>query len=571
DEAQTQAERGVAELRREASGPDAELAAGYETLGNILRVNLDYDAAIAAYRQAIAYAAGGGKAGDVDLANVGIIQAAMVTHPELATATADAMIADPGFAARPADLRSQLYALRARAALNRGDLKSAERFIDKALGLSGVLTANTISLSQEEVRSDAGLIFAKLGDREATHKYLAYSGAGQLPDEKWFSSADMDSPTCGPDIRPDDTAVVEFAIADNGRTAGAAPVFASRPGPMGVLFAQAVREWRWTPEAVAASKPFWRAAVRVEMRCASRPPALTLDQPFAAATRAWLDGKGVFADISNLAGPTQVGTTIDGDGLDAIPGLFRALAHRADRKTLAALGAELDNALVRNGAPPEARALAFDRAAHYGEGSLHAAGMARATALAAALPSIDRLQGGQRAAAWLRVEMAVALEIGGDFGAAEAPLETVVALPTSALAADDPIRAVAVLHLSLLDRKSGDAAAAEALRRQAGLTVQGCNLLDVRPIPTAMSANSDFFPDEANRWGFGGWVKTGYDIAADGKVNAARALVSYPPFIFDDAAEEIVSGFRYLPPSLGNEPLSCSGESKTVQFLPAPH
>jgi len=123
---------------------------------------------------------------------------------------------------------------------------------------------------------------------EKTRKYLAYAGAGHLPNEDWFHGADTDPPVCGPEIAPEDSAVVEFAITDDGRTAGVAPVWASRPGQTGIAFARAVREWRWRPDAVAKLNSFWRESIRIELRCATRPPPLALEEPFEAATRRWL-------------------------------------------------------------------------------------------------------------------------------------------------------------------------------------------------------------------------------------------------------------------------------------------
>jgi len=568
DEAQAQAERGVTEMRAQATGPDAELAAGYEALGDIKRLNFDYDGAIAAYQHVETFAAPDDK-GIVDLANVGIIQAAMVTHPDLAVSTAAGMIDDPAFGARSADLRSQIYALRARAALNLGDAKAARKFIDEAINLSGSLAASTISLSQEEVRSDAALVYAKLKDLDETHRFLAYSGAGNQPGQDWFGSAQIESPVCGPEINADDTAVVEFSIADDGKTAGAAPVYASRPGPMGVEFARAVREWHWSPQAVAASPPFWRAAIRIQMRCASRPPPLALSRPFVEATNDWLRGNGVSEEVvgsppraANAAPRSPVAT--------AIAVLFRKVARDHDDKALAADAAELDALLVQTGAPIEARAFAAEMAARGAGYTMHGWTTERVRRLDAALPKFDQAPGGRRAAAWLRVEMATSLEADGQFAAAKAPLATVVDLPASQLGPNDPIRSVAVLHLALVETKLGDPAAAKALQRESGLTQAGCNLLDIRPIPVSEQVDDSKFPEEANRWGFDGWVRVGYDIGANGGVQDARALMSYPPFIFDDAASNIISRFRYLPPNLGGEPLSCSGETKLVKFNRAP-
>jgi tetratricopeptide (TPR) repeat protein len=95
-DAQTEAQRAVSEFLREgASGPDVEVAAAYQTLGDVLRMNFAYDDAIGAYQQAVRFAAGDDRDAAIQLAQVGIIQAAMVTHPDLAARTADGMIASP--------------------------------------------------------------------------------------------------------------------------------------------------------------------------------------------------------------------------------------------------------------------------------------------------------------------------------------------------------------------------------------------------------------------------------------------------------------------------------------------
>jgi tetratricopeptide (TPR) repeat protein len=567
DEAQAQANRGLAVLRAATRGPDDDLANGYETLGDILRLNLAYDDAIAAYEQAKTFAAGDDKDTVIDLANIGIIQSAMVTHPDLAASTGDAMIADPRFATDGKELQAQILSLRARAELNRGDPAGAKTFVDQAVKDSGRLDSPTPSLGDDEVRGDAALVYAQLKQYKDVRRFLASSGAGRSHDQFWLASPNMDLPVCGPDIAPGDTAVVEFSIGDDGRAGGATPVYASRPGPLGVEFARAVRTWRWTPQAIAGVNPFWRSAVRVQMRCETSPPALALSAPFEQVTSEWLHSKGVTIDFSGgvITRPAVADSPAQGDAA-GIATLFWQLNgewHPTEQRDEAS---KLDAALVQAGAPIEARALAAMFASNTHAATVQSVAEARARALAAALPVFDQAAGAQRSAAWLRVELAVALETRGDLLDAEAPLKVVVALPPAALAADDPIRTVAVLHLSLLDEKLGQPGAALELQRLSGLTQQGCNLLDVQPVPTSMTTNSREFPSEAQAWGFEGWVKTGYDITADGKVSNARALVSYPPFVFGDAATKVAATFRYLVPAVGGAPLSCSGKSAIVGF-----
>lgn len=270
-ESETQAREAIAGLR--GSGPDADLAFAYLTLGDALQADLSYADAIEAYKGAQAFAAGPDAADQATAASLGIIKSAMVTQPDLAASTADAIIADDShFRSRSNNFRAQVFTLRARAELNRGDTKGAKTFVDKALALVGPMGPR-LNLFQVAVRGDAALIYAMLHDDEMTRQLLAYTGAGHLPVDPWLLTMGVSAPSCSTDISPDDTAVVEFAIGDDGRTAVAAPVYASRPGPMGVLFAKAVRAWRWQPAAVAKIDGFWRASMRVQLRCHKQSPA----------------------------------------------------------------------------------------------------------------------------------------------------------------------------------------------------------------------------------------------------------------------------------------------------------
>ena len=566
DEARAQATRGVAALRAQATGPDVETAAAYSTLGDILRFDFDEDAAIDAYTQAKAFAAGDDKSDAVATANLGIALAAMTVHPDLAATTVDAMIAAPDFAGRAADWRAQIFALRARAELNRGDAKKAQAFIQEALRLGGHMTSSTLTLSEVEIRGDAALIFARLNDKEETRKYLAYSGAGEMPEagRALWKAADIDTPVCGPDVGLDDTAVVEFAIDSDGHTAGAAPVYASRPGTVGVAFARAVRGWSWKASAVQSLPTFWRQAIRVQMRCAETPRAQALSEPFAATTLSWLHAHGVDAQTLSDEGPPPDAAPGTPPDVAAIVPLLRKLDSDTTAVVFAADADRLSGLLTATQAPVETRAFAAWRVASRAPSGNFA--RQSANRLAKALPAFDALPGAARSAAWLRLEMALSLEGAGDFAAAAAPLKAVVALPESALPHDDPIRTVAVLHLSLVDSQTGRAADAKAVLEQAGVTAQGCDLLDTRPVMRSTPVSDSAFPEEAQAWGFEGTVRTGVDIAPNGSVKQARALIVYPPFVFGDSAVSVVSRFEYLPPRVGGEVVGCAGAAVTINF-----
>ena len=50
---------------------------------------------------------------------------------------------------------------------------------------------------------------------------------------------------------------------------------------------------------------------------------------------------------------------------------------------------------------------------------------------------------------------------------------------------------------------------------------------------------------ETYRMGFEGWVKLEYNVNADESTTAACPLISYPPFVFEDAAPAMVRNIRY--------------------------
>jgi hypothetical protein len=546
-EAEAEAAQAVALLGKGAAGPDTDLADAYLAEGDALRLDLSYDEAVDAFRKAQAMAAGPNAAVQSGEASLGIIKSTMVTHPEVAAGMLDAMIADTAtFQTQTKLWRAAIYTLRARAELNRSGAEQALPYIQQALALEGGLAGRQIDITQVAVRGDAALIFSKLGRQEKAHTYMAYTGAGHLPDDGWADGAEMEAAVCGPDIAPEDSAVVEFAIADDGRTSAVAPVWSSRPGQTGVEFARAVRGWRWRPDKVAALNSFWRASIRVQLRCATEPPPLSLELPFTQATRAWLLSKGDTEPFNDLGPQSDRGADFGrapSAELAQITALFRRVGQDIDPAAIAADGAQLDALLVQAGAPVEARALAASASAHGGGRAETRRDWAsnRARLLRQALPRFDAIAGAQRSAAWLRVEMAVQLESAGDFAEARPPLEAVAALPDDALAA--------------------------ARLQAAGLTEQKCDLLDVHPVATNLATSGDEFPTAAALWGFEGWVQAGFDIAADGSVKNVRALISYPPFVFSAAAETTAARFRYLPPTLGDTALGCTGQTINMRFI----
>jgi len=77
--------------------------------------------------------------------------------------------------------------------------------------------------------------------------------------------------------------------------------------------------------------------------------------------------------------------------------------------------------------------------------------------------------------------------------------------------------------------------------------------------------SSDDFPQEAQRWGFEGWVNVEGHATANGEIEGPRTVASYPPFVFDEAAEEVITGFR-LEPIYLPDGVTCPPQRQGVQF-----
>lgn len=252
-----------------------ELVDAWLTLGDASRFDLAMPAAIDAYRHALSIAPAADATAIRLKAELGIALAAMVNDPGKAAAALDAVLNDQSIIGNLTKSKlAEFEMLRGRAETNRGNFSEAVKYLARAVQHSGGLGGTKVSIAQVAIRGDAAIAYKLLGDDEKTREFLAWTGAGHLKSNDWTSGADIALPNCGgaADIRPEDTAVIEFAIDSDGKVVGAAPVYASRPGEMGMEFARAVRRWRWHPDAVAKLDPFWRASIRMQLRCLSTPP-----------------------------------------------------------------------------------------------------------------------------------------------------------------------------------------------------------------------------------------------------------------------------------------------------------
>ncbi len=560
DEARIMGERAVRSLPE----ADPELPSVLLDTATAAKGGYDYPAAAQYYQRAIEVSAKAGNA-EIELgARVGFAASQATIDPAAAERILDAALSDKALMAKldKANL-AYLEDLRARAAMNGGDLAAAVKWINKAVADSGGLSIR-VSLSQIAIRNDAAIIFSLRKDDDSTRRYLAYTGAGHLKNDDWIHQYDGDLPVCGlgTDIRPDDTAVVQFSIADDGHVTEAVPVYASRPGSIGAAFAQAVSQWQWDPASLKGVEAFWRNSLVLQLRCQSRPSPTDLAKPIRTTLSDWLASKGVDTSDHPDSFVSPADPRLSMDSPAAIPALLKRLGSRgADH---AALAARLRIVLDRNNAPPAGYALLImaQAAANVSQKSQE---RARAAFYEQAVPGFRSTYPDAPSTALLLLNWALALEDVGDFRKAYPLLQGVVAMPPSALPQDAPIRTVALLHIALVGQRIGDPGASRALA-SSGISADQCALFDTHPIATSMSISSSQFPAEALRWHFEGHVKESYDIADDGRVANVRTIVAYPPFIFSASTEAAVRQFRYVPPKIGNEAVGCTGETQSVNY-----
>lgn len=548
-------------------------ATAWTVIGDIARFDLNYAAAAEAYQHAVQAA---DRSGD-DAARIAAVSGLALTlttiSPERAEAALNSLLNDAKLVAglsKPA--LATIEGLRARAAINSGDKVTARAWIDLAIPHSGGLYGDKLSIGQSEIRGDAAIIAQLRGDDDGVRKYLTRTGAGHLKSMDWIGSHSGDLPVCDADggIRPDDSAVVEFSLSEDGRVIGAMPVYASRPGAIGLAFARAISDWRWNPDQVRTVDAFWRDTVRFELRCVTRPEPVALSRPFTRAMLTWLKSLGAFdgADESDLPDYVAAGDPrLDQAGAAAIPALMIRL-RSSDRDT-DVVGTRLDQAVEAAQAPAEVRALVVkahaDALARH-VGSYRSAGREQATVMSLLVPAFEARYPASAPAAWLELEWAVALERSGDFAAARPHLAQAIATPQAALPSDDPIRHVALLHMAMVKARAGEDTSAHADLAASRLTAEQCTLVDTKPVPTNMSIASSQFPQAALFWHFEGYAEEAFDITADGHVSNARTVIAYPPYVFGPATERVVSGFRYVPPTIQGQAVGCTGQIERVNY-----
>lgn len=469
-------------------------------------------------------------------------------------------------------LLASFHTLHARALLNQGRSKEAYIELKEALSLSGGLTRQT-SLAEVSLRSDLAMAAMQTGHKEDARLYLAYTGAGRIQESPFTRAASMEAPLCSSEtgLQPDDVAVVEFGIGDDGYVTNASTVY-SRGGPhVAAAFEQAVSRWFWDPQTLVKIPVFYRLLTRIELRCSNalgdRPGPM---RPFDSRFQAWamqqlpagmLAIKDHQSLLINLRSVADAGTAAPVARIAALGGLAGndVMARPADRIAI------VDRALSLSATTPI---------------PVHASNWLRSTRL-----MLTNTKDERGLAALRQSAVALALEPSfADDPLAADSLKMFAAdgsekrrLPQSdtllievardeRLQTNHPLRQLAWLTLANRAAKAGDLTSAQAHFRQTGLTEEQCALLSLPPAIRKTNVGGGDYPVTAAMMGFEGWVQLEYDIGADGNTANVRPIIAYPAMIFVDAAKSIGENIKYEWSYRPGSATACSANTQTINF-----
>lgn len=553
-----------------ALGSEADKAVRFDALRLLARaeeLNLDLAAAERHYREALAIEG----VGDEQVRRGVAAAAARVTifsDPARAVRELEALSneAKGGETREAKEGDAAYWGLLARARLNAGDLPGAEKAIDRAVSLAGGLT-RTVSITDIALRSDAALIALQRGDTDKARRYLAYSGTGVLDrkDELVFP-AELALPPCGGEIglKPDDWAIVQFALADSGRVVAAEPILSTRGGFVAVEFAKSAREWAWTSESARQVPTFFRNAVRVQVRCTTAPetqPVSSLAQPALAD---WVKAIGAPVAEAYAARDTRAALAAavarhGPSSASLAPFLARVTADpTSSEKEKDDAGRQLLDLVVVHKAPAEAIAYVASNALPWDSYT-----RPRKPDPLDAVIAWPQIRSSARALAYLdliRADRKMKLK---DWSTAEAML-TQLTSPAGGLAKDDMIRTAASVRLASMAAAAGDRANAVKWFEASGLDPSQCALVDASPTPIRRGGSSKDYPDQVQ--GFNALVITEFDITTAGTTAKVRPIFSYPPEMFNAAATGIIERSKYAPTYRPDGAPGCTGYRDRVRF-----
>jgi hypothetical protein len=563
--------RGLPLLTAKGADFATDVREGHLTLAQVARLRFDYDAAIAEAEKALAISQGAFRIRPLQV----LISLTLFDGDGRAIRLADearAMVnASPDMSKKDIANVQTLYA---RALLNAGRHKEAYVALKDSLAKQGGLNLK-VGIADIATRSDLAIVALLTGDDESARKYLAFTGAGRMADAPFARAAAMDPPMCDATtgLKPSDTAIVEFSLREDGQVGGVQPVYVTGNRGAALAFARAVKDWSWTPEDAKAVPLFFRALMRVELHCTNRGDVPGMTSLLSDAATASLVGEGAtpaWEGMSDAAAlPLQrAAFGISGTGRARLAaGVALLLNPTVAEEEKGRIAGEITAlAQTENASAPVRVVIAI-------------------TQLATTDPTAKRWEEGLRglltepgigadplAASTLRLLLATPHQRrirtrdsrrGAEDSAAL--LERVIAEP--GLPDRHPLKVNAMLRRADLFAAGGDTAAAAAMVARTGLNAEQCAMLGITPSLRSTGANGSDFPMEAMRWGFEGWVRTEFDIGADGRAIAPRPLIAYPPFVFDKAATGIASSSRWSSSYRGDQPVACAASVQQVRFV----
>lgn len=584
EEGESAVNRGLAILRKAGPGLASDVSLGEVTLGDIAAERWDHDAAVAHYTAGLALTTGLDRLGTLSR----LAKIMSFDGGDQALGYADEGLRIVSAAPKPNKMQlAGFHTLHARVLLNQGRTKEAYAELEVALGQSGGLTTR-VSHEQATMRADLAEAALLVGRKDQARIYLAYTGAGRIAESPFASAAAMDLPQCGPEtgLAPEDVAIVEFGIAENGTVAQAQTIYARGNYTMASAFSRAVSHWYWDPESLAKVPAFYRLSTRVELRCSASGGGLPdVTSPVRARFAKWAATQIPKADLADMTRRHKVEVIRrildeaearhDAAGAIAALGVLALVAPARGKPAhdridhALALAQTVSVPVDATGFLRLARVEA-DLAAQFGGRWPGRIAYSRAmsdvfTVLAQDTPATDPLL--QDTALLLSVSRPAAR------GLAD-PSELVLrkVADDERLGPAHPLRQLALLKLANLAAVDRNFPAAQGYFQRTGLSEEQCSLIGPTPARRSDGAADSKFPMEALQMGFEGWVQVEFNINANGTTGQPRPTIAYPPFVFVEAASQVARGVRYeasFRPSGGS---ACNAHSETIRFaIPQSH
>lgn len=551
--------RGLPQLKARGAAFTTDVRDATVMLGEAAYRRSDYDAAVVEYKAALDLSQGVNRVLPLNL----LARTLMFDHDGKALAYAaearEIVRTTPNVSARDIARVQTIYA---RVLLNEGREKEAYAELKDSLAKQGGLRLK-VGIDDIVTRSDLAIAALRNKDQEAAQRYLVYTGAGRMKDAPYTRAVSMDPPVCdaAAGVSPDDTAIVEFTLDDDGQVSDVTPIFTTGKRASAIAFAEAVRDWSWRAEDAKAVPLIFRASTRVELRCLRVPEAPSVRRPLIEAVDAWFTAQGLpdapWKDMPHAGAMPLQRAEMNAPGVKGLRAIMELGFNPVlDEKEGEAIRRQtLERAAALN-APAGIRALLVTADIKGYDAAKFRAAVR--SLLAEPASAADPL-----VAATLRLMIAAPFYKAKSSEDAPAQLAAVIDGP---LPDNHPLKVAALLQRANLLAAANDLAGAQAAFAKTGLSAEQCSLVGLSPAATRPGGSSSDYPMAAVRLGFEGWVRLEFDITADGRTATQRAVAAYPPFIFNDAAVGIARESRWTSSFRPEGTLACAGQQRAVIF-----